>query len=482
MDEKLLELLEKQTTMLSILAEDKTKAAAAVNEAPLLFGDGGLWITPGLERDIITAYVRPQGLSSVIPVLPSVTENPIFGSITGIQGDGASPATNPCDDNPTGYVKGCNLTAQFGRLAFDTNTIEFDKVMLEVNRGVSTDLTLRGRLLGINTINPSGLSDNDVLDIVTASEMVKVGMLMHRGTTEQMGLVRQLWQGAIANNTAGGGYKEMPGLDSQIATGQVDATTNTACPAMDSDVKDFNYNNVDGSGALDIVEYMSMIEFYERQGASDMGLDPVEWVWVMRKDLWQELTAIWPIAYNTNRGASVLSGNNRLVVDGGDMIAQRDLMRRNLTIDVNGNTYRVVLDDGISEATNTTDANVPSGQFASSIYFVPLTITGGFPVTYIEHVDYRRGARDVARLMGKNDFWTDRGVFSWAIENQKWCYKLSLKTEWRVVLRTPHLAGRIDNVLYAPLQHLREGFEDSAYNLDGGVSLRRATATFSVWK
>lgn len=491
MDEKVLELLAKNSQAVEMLAGLYAKqngmaykTPASVNEAPLLFGTGGLFSTPGLEPDIITAYVRPTGLEMVLPKLPSVTESPIFGSITGIDTSGASaPATNPCDDNPTGFLKGCDLTAQFGRLAFDTNTIEFDKVMLQVNRGVTTDLTLRGQLLGINSmdIQPGGLSDADVLNIVTAAEMVKVGMLFQRGTATSLGLNKQMWQGTIAKNTSGGGYKEFPGLDSQIATGQVDAVSNTACTGMDSDVKDFNYSVVGGSDN-DIVEYLSMLEFYLYHNATRMGLDPVEWVVVMRPELWQELTAVWPIAYNTNRGATVLAGNTRLVVDGGDMIAERDRMRRGMTIDINGRTHRVVTDDGIAEGTNINNANVPAGSYSSSIYMVPLTITGGFPVTYMEYVDYRRGSQDIAKLMGRNDFWTDRGIFSWALEQVKWCYKMSAKTEMRVILRTPQLAGRIDNVLYSPLQHLRDSTPGSAYEFDGGVSTRAGSTTYAVWK
>ncbi len=469
-----------QTELIAKMGGMDIKAAASVNQAPLLYGDGGLWITPGLEREIITARVKPHGIMAELPLLPSVMENPIFGAITGVQGDGASPATDPCDDNPTGFIKGCNLTAQFGRTAFDTNTIEFDKVMLQVNRGVSTDLRLLGTLIGQNDLNPSNLSDQQVLELVTAAEMIKVGMLFQQGTTQQMGLNRQMWQGTIAGNTAG--YAQFPGLDVQIATGQVDAQTNVACPALDSDVKDFNYNNVDGSGLLDIVEYLSMLEFFLFYNAQKMGLNPVEWIIAMRPELWQELTAIWPIAYNTNRGASVLAGNTRMIVDGGDMIAQRDLMRENMFLEINARRYAVVTDTGIFESTNINDANVPAGSFASSIYMVPLTVTGGFPVTYMEHVDYRRGAGDVALLRGKENFWTDSGIYSWALENNKWCYKLSAKIEMRVVLRAPQLAGRIDNVLYAPLQHLRSPFEDSAYFQDGGVSLRSAAATNAVWK
>ena len=59
---------------------------------------------------------------------------------------------------------------------------------------------------------------------------------------------------------------------------------------------------------------------------------------------------------------------------------------------------------------------------------------------------------------------------------------LGMKTEQRVVLRAPHLAGRIDNVMYEPIQHLRDSDPDSDYFMDGGVSYRTAPRTsYSVW-
>lgn len=465
------------------------KTLAGSNAAPLLFGNTGLFTTQGLESDIITAYVRPKGLMADLPSFDSILELPVFGTITGVQDDGAAAVNNPCDDAPTGYIKGCNITAQFGRLQFDTNEMEFDKIFLQLNSGVNTELRLHGRLLGLNDdMNPSNLNEEDVLNIVIGAEMVKVGMLMERGTANQVGLVRQTWQGAIANNSAGGGYKEFPGLDAQITTGHVDFSTNTTCPAVDSDVKDFNYNLVSAVNANNvplIAWYLSTLEFYLRHNAERMGLMPVEWVVCMRPELWDELTQYWPIAYNTNRGAQIMAAqtNTRLNLDGREMIMERDRMRRAMTIDINGRSYRVITDDGINEATNINNANVGLGQYASSIYMVPLSINGAFPVTYFEHIDYRRGMSlaGVSRLMGKEDFWTDRGLFSWAIENQKWCFKLSAKTERRIVLRTPQLAGRIDHVLYEPLQHLRESFPSSPYEYDGGVSTRAATTVNAVW-
>ena len=154
-----------------------------------------------------------------------------------------------------------------------------------------------------------------------------------------------------------------------------------------------------------------------------------------------------------------------------------------MTIDVNGRVYPVIIDDGIFESDSTNDANLIPGEYASTIYFVPLTIVGNFPVTYREYLDYNDGVADtnVALLQGRQDFWTDGGVYSWAIEQIKWCYKLALKTEQRIILRTPQLAGKIQNIKYVPLQHLRSSDPASPYHQDGGVSLRGERTFFAAW-
>lgn len=472
----------------------KVKTAGTNNTAQLLFGAGGLFTTQGLESDLITAYVRPTGISELLSqmglIFPSILEQPVLGLITGIQDNNAAAVANPCDDAPSGYIKGCNLFFQFGRLQFDTATIEFDRIFTALNSGVNTDLRLRGRLLGLSESDyPKGLSDEMAVNVVVGSEMVKVGMLMARGSTNQMGLTRQYWQGDVTTGTAGGGYLPMAGLDSQITTGQIDATTSTACPAADSDVKDFNYQSIsslNGNNVPNILWYLSQLEYYLNFNADRMGLSPVEWCICMNPNMWNEFTQFWPIAYATNRGAELLVGTNnntRLVVDAAEMTDQRDQMRETRRIAINGRMYHVVVDDGIHEQVNGDNVNIPAGSYASSIYFCPLTINGGFPVTYLEYKDYRVGMQQIQALMGKQTFWTDGGTFSWALDPIiKWCFKMSAKTERRIICRAPQLAGRIDNVTYSPLQHLRESFPSSPYELDGGVSTRAVTSLNAVWQ
>jgi hypothetical protein len=469
MDDKVTEILEKQTQLLEKLAGDHTKTPAQFSTYTPLHGSGGIFAVPGLERDIITAHMRPSGITSILPRIPTVYQDPRFGSITGFTAVSGSQPDHACDDAPVGYMKGCNLTARFGRIRFDTQTIDMDDVMLKLHRGDFTDLMLRGKLLGMTGLTPSGMNEGQVVNIVTMAEMVIAAVNMERE------LNHQTWQGVttVAN--------EFPGLDVQIATGQVDADTNTACPALDSDVKNFAYDLIDGDGR-DIVEYLSSMMWYLNDIADSTGLNPVDWVIAMRPGLWHELSAVWPCRYNTYR-CSTSTGDTSGVVDATDMTAIRDAMRQGKFIDIEGKRYPVVTDTGINELDPADNANILPGQYASSIYAVPLTIQGGFPVTYMEYLDYRQAQADTNLLRGTETFWwTDQGFYSWAVEYIRWCYKLALKNESRVVLRAPQLAGRIDAVKYSPLQKERDVDPSSSYFRDGGVSLRAGMDDFyAVW-
>ncbi len=451
-----------------------TKAPANVGTYTELHGLGGIFSSPGMEREVISTHVRPHGIASMLPKFGSVYEDPTFGALTGYSDDQGDEPERPCNDAPDGFIKACNLTARFGRVARDTQTIEMDKVMLRVNRGDFTDLRLVGEVLGLTGLYPQGLNSNQILNLVTMSEMVNAAVRLERK------LCDHVWNGSPANNNPLGGYAEFPGLDSQIATGQVDADTNTSCPSLDSDVKDFDYADVCGT-TQDIVEVMSALEYFIYTLAEDTGMMPAEWVWVMRPQLWYELTACWPCKYNTNRCTSI-GGDHRVITDGRENVRDRDQMRQSMTIDVNGRNYRVITDTCIYEQNSTNDsANLNPGEYASSIYFVPLRVTQNFPVTYMEYVDYRQAAADVALMRGREDFWTDRGMYSWAVEQTKWCYKFSVKHEGRIVLRTPQLAGKIDNVMYVPLQHLRDYDPSNTHWIDGGVSIRSEGTRYAVW-
>ena len=473
------DILERLVTALEGLEKKekslRTKAPASFNTSTLLSQPGGIFQVAGMEQDIISTHVRPMGLGAALPVYGNNIDDPRYGFITGFTDTTGSEPTNVCDDAPAGYMKGGTLTAQFGRLARDTQTIEIDK-LLHQQRGATTNLRLVGELLGMSDWNPSTASQADVLNMVVQSEMVGVGVQVERK------LATMLWQGSTANNTSGGGYKEFPGLDNQIATGQVDAETNTAMAAADSLIMNFNYNAVDGS-TLDIVDYLSSMEYSLFHIGERTGMGPVSYAVVMRPELWFELSAVWPCRYLTHR-CGTDTNVNAMVINDSVNVQMRDNMRNGMYIDINGRRYPVVTDDGIYEYNSTNSASVPAGSFASSVYFVPLRVRGNFPVTYWENIDYRGVQAQLSALGAGNravPFWTTNGRFLWVYKDNGFCFKLQAKVEPRVVLRAPHLAGKLQAVLYSPLNHLRDAQPTSSYWVNGGVSLRSVSSSSHVW-
>lgn len=470
MDEKVLTtILEEQARINKQLTGMLEKTAASSPDAIPLHGNGGLWAIGGLDREIINAKVEPFGLGSVLPILPSVDESPIFGALLGVMRQGTR-ITEPCEDAPTSYAKGGNLTAKFGLTRIDTDTMDLLDIAMRKNRGDFKDLLLRGRLLG-DSYTPASLrsmSESDFFTNLVVAEMIMAGISAQRELSED------LWQGTVAAGA-------FPGLDSQINTGIIDAYTGATLNALDSIVVNFDYNAVD-STTMSIVDTMHAVEHNLFFNSTHMGFNPTQWVIVMRPELWDELVRIWVCRYFDNR-CSNNDGERMVQVNDGTAQELTMRMKNEQYLEINGRRYDVILDTGINQADWDDSEELDAGEFASSIYFVPLSIQGGgFQTTYREYKDYSAAEAMLSALQGKQSFWTDGGMYSWGIEDTKsWCVKLALRSEQRVVLRTPQLAAKIQRVKYAPMLPTRTPYQDDKYFLDGGVSLRAKDTYQAVW-
>jgi hypothetical protein len=334
---------------------------------------------------------------------------------------------------------------------------------------------LHGQLLNQNNLNfaPGGYDVQQVVNLLTLAEMTVVGHSF------EMALSTDLWQGTIAGGT-------FPGLDVQIATGQVDAFTNVACPALDSDVKDFGYSDVCGT-SKDIVVYMTMLMRYLRHRAEGSGLSPVSWVIAMRQQLWDALSDCWPCKAMTSNCTNS-SGTQVAVINDNVAYNERNRLRQGMILPIDGVDYPVVTDTGIYEYANGlggSGANLKAGEYASSIYIIPMTIMGGgMRTTYMNYKNYNTSLSQLTGLMKANGMevtTTDNGKFGWAHSHINYCYKWAAVTHQRVVLRTPWLAGKLQRVKYSPLQHLVEPDPASPYNKDGGASIRGTSTLYAVW-
>jgi hypothetical protein len=456
-------------------------------QGPYLHGPNSIFGVYGVERDFFSTRIQPVSVMDMIPWRSSRMMNPLFGYITGFGDDTGTNPAGACDDFKTaGALITCFQTAQFGRYGRQTREFDITRAGQLINRGEMLDLRIVNDPL-FNRSGGSTIAPNVPMSLGRGFQGEMMSRMLELGPSFQALLSRQFWNGNPANNNAGGGYKEFPGINILVGTSKYDALTNTACPSLASDIKNFNYNKVDSTvndAGGGITQVISSLMHYLKHNASRNNMGEVNWVIVMRQELFWEITKVWPCSYLT-MGCTNLSNNgvNSLVFDAADAVNMRDAMRNGSYLMVDGIQYPVVTDDGITEYTSTTNNRVSNGCMSSDIYVLPLTVRGGLSVLYGEYYDYSTAMEEAQDARVSAFFWTDGGKWWWhakpPVNN---CVQVSAQIEPRLVLLTPHLAGRIQNVQYCPLQHTREPFSDEPYYVAGGVSTARpGPSLYSEW-
>jgi len=444
---------------------------------PYVHGPGGLFGVRGLERDVISTHTQITGsLGEIIPIRPSIDQTPLFPYITGFLRSDLQEKNAVCD-NPidANHFKTCIQTTVFGRKEFKTRQVEINRIGQRINRGEFLDLNIvNGPLveqMGGLMSGFFGLSNQQSLlaGREMASRLVEVGVAYQRW------FCPQVYIGNPANSSAGGGYQEFSGLDLLISRTKLDAVTGQTCPSLYSDIKDFMYREVDSTADPDLVKTITTMMRILNRKAEQQGLAPADIRIVMREPLFYAITEIWPCRYMTYR-CSVIDGGNIDPVptlDSAAMVLFRDEMRAGKFLMIDGRRVPVIVDDCIMEDNHADNATIPVGGFSSDIYFVPFSARGGSIQTlYWEYYDYRNDVLpDVSAVKAGTFFWSDNGVFLWGLKApDNWCLEIISKTEPRLILRTPQLAGRLENVVYVPLQHTDDPLPSQDYHVNGGVT------------
>ena len=440
-------------------------------------GPGGFLSTPALDNTVLSTYLSPTGIDEYLPAIPTTTANPLYAVFMGVGAESGAEPDGVCDDAPTALMTAGHLTAQFGRIIRDTPTIDRGQ-LAQTARGEETSLTFLARQGSQGSLYPGmvGNTNADILTNAARGSMFVVGEQLKRKYS------KLLWSGSTSNNDPSKpGYLEFPGIDAQVATGQVDALTNTALTDLDSYIVDANFANV---ASYDIVAQMEDLE-YQLYSRAIRTFSGAEFVLAMRPELWHQITALWPIQYNTQAVSNLLNSSGVSVnVDGGSLVSERDAMRQSQMLTVNGRSYRVILDDGIYMH-DSTHASLGAGEFASSIYMLPLSVNGGFPVLEIQYLDFRNGdtsafpgfAQNAESMLDASD----GGRYMWAMVQSGWCFKFKARIEPRVVLRAPQLAGKIQRVKWAPMSMPQSPYPGKTYAQAGGLSVTTAPTDYAVW-
>ena len=441
-------------------------------------GPGGHLSFPGVDPAVFHTVMGARSMLSQLPATPSQYTNPTFQVITGVQDITGGEPDGVCDASPVaGLMKSCMLTSVFGKYKRQTSELELDRVGQRTDRADPMDLALVGSPLADTGIFSAGAQDpNFPADMLTNEVSRK---FWERNVAIHRLLSRQLWTGTPVNNTGAGGYKELTGFESLINTGNVDAENGQSCAAIDSYLTNFNFQrfDLDGGGTA-LVEAITDMYYQVKDRAERMGVNPVRWVFAMRPQLFYELTNVWPCSYLTYR--CQVAGNERVNIDGADQVRFRDEMRTGKYLLIDGERVPVITDDGMSELTDEESADVPAGCFGTDIFLIPMSVVGGRAVTFLEYFQYANPA--IQDSLGNMVLGRVEGAFiTWPVQTRA-CYQWETKIEPRLVVRTPWLAARLQNVVYCPVQHARDAFPDAPYFTDGGRVSRAGPSFFSLWQ
>lgn len=451
------------------LLKQSVQKHTAGNEATAnaLRGPGGIFSTPDLDRNIISTVVQPKGIGALLPAVPSNVNSTYYGLLTSIEDASGTEPDEVCDNALTADLKSGMLATPWGRLQTKTETIELGEAIL-FNSGVgASDLQLMGSLLGDSYVHPN-VSEDNVLNNQITAQMVAASFSLGRKFN------RLVWQGNPANATTGGGYKPATGFNLLVKTGHIDAETSAALPAADSTIVDGDFGEIGAaSSPYDIVGELRGLMGYLESVADDT-VNGATFAIVMRPEVWSLVSDVWAAGYASELAGSV--GGASLNIDAAALMSARDNMKTSKMLPIGANVYPVVTDNGIKQLTNADDGtNIPVGSYSSSIFIIPLTVAGGLPVTYFEYLDWtlaegflRQASVDPTAVA----FWTDSGRFIWTGAQKRTCLDFQVRVDYRLILKAPHLAARIDDLLTTPAYLPRTPYSDEAGYVGGGVASR----------
>lgn len=443
-----------------------------------MHGPGGLLTFPGADPVVFHTIMGAQSLLSNLPANPSLYMNPTYYTITGVQGDTGSEKNTVCANAPVaGAKKACLTTSVFGRYERSTAEIELNRLGQLIDRSDPMDLVLVGNPLAQqNPVFGAGpgsvATPNDLLVNEVSQKFWDRAISFHRL------LSLQAWTGNPINNSVGGGYREMTSIPVLVNTGYVDAETGQTCPSVDSYVRNYGYGRVDAN-CDNLVAAITDMYYQVKDRAFRSGMSPVRWVIAMRPQLFYAITGCWPCSYLTT-GCVLPNANHELTIDSADQIRLRDEMRSGKYLLIDGERVQVILDDSIPEDTNTTNANVPSGCFGTDIFLLPMSVVGGRSVFFLEYFQYANPS--LIDAIGNMVLGKIEGAFLTWVRQTNQCVQWQSKIEPRLVLRTPWLAARLDDVVYCPIQHERDADPAGPYHVDGGRTYRPGPSYYNVWQ
>lgn len=438
-------------------------AAGAPTYAPVHSGTG-MFTEPGVRPDMYSALVGPRTFMDSLTFNKSEFMNEMISILTGQQAGTGSNPDDVCRTAPKpGLLKKCTRTLTYGQIFLGTEKLAVPDI------GALKDRADMERL-----INNMAQSDSPMVpDLLRRPGLNFRSALAHQLFMLSTQLQRSIAPVEVTGNatlapaaTTLGWISEFDGLDRLIKTGHKDVSTETLCPAADSHIVTWG-RVIDGTlEGLNIVETMN--DMYQSRVwlSDDVGMSGVQWAWIMDKRLFYALTYIYACTYPytrcTDASASTPTGRTQ------SEIQDRAIaMQNGQYLLMQGTPVPVLFTAG-------TEVAIPdqsSNGLTADAYLVPMKWNGTdltwmdyFPLDNQFIQEWQGMAQQAGRTVHNN------GMFMTAIRSDGFCDELLLTAKFRMILRTPFLAARIDNIVFNALKGYRSFDPGGTFFYDGGVT------------
>lgn len=427
---------------------------------------GGLFSAPGVRPDRFSALPRVRTLASILMPTPSDIYNEIISIVTGALAGSGTNASNYCGDPPVpGALKQCEQQYAFGKYFAKTNLQSMNDIGYLRNRA-----DVPGQIL--NSAPEQNPLIPDIMWRITDTRSQAQYEFYLQGIFLERALEPVLVLGDPTKSSANaqlGFIKEFKGLDLQIKQGYAD-TSGVLCPAADSIVISYGNaligNTIGGGDGRTITTAIGDLWYAAQDRATQVGMDQVEFAFVMRKEMFRALTDVYANTYATSRfqASSVTAGSP---------VIQMATDANNLRLEMLNGQYLLV--EGIPVPVIFSEGIPLEGQgsnvYTADMYLVPISWRGRRLIR-LEYFNLNNQFiqewnaiinPDKRRII-------NNGFYAMGYRDNGFCDEILFASVMRLILETPFLAGRIDNISFSYSAATRNAIPGESLYVDGGVS------------
>ncbi len=446
---------------------EKNDPASTTPTAPTLHGpfhgntdQFGIFSNAGVRPARWATLARPYSLASIISLEKSQFWTEKLEVMTGLTAATGSNAASFCGDPPAvGAGKVCKQNFNWGKyyVKTDLNVMPYQGSYKD-RADVPAEVINAGP--GANPFVPELMYRLMPSDSALRYELWRIGVEFERSLDVSL---------VLGNNSSAlgthGWWADFNGLDLQIKTGYTDADTGLVCPAMDSAVISHNAGvSTTASDGRNIVQELGDLFYGLRQRASKFMMPDTQWAIVMREEAFRSFVEAYSCLYYLHGCSGAQYAENNI-----DQISTntlRERMELGRYIRVNGTPVPVVFSEGITQSTPS------SNTFQSDMYVVPVSWRGQPLLRAEYHPMDNASTTEFSNFQGEGVDTLNNGLWMVANRNAGLCKEYHFALMMRLILETPFLAGRIDDLQYTFSAPIRNALPGASFYSDGGATYR----------